>query len=780
MSQFDDISYKKRKQESNHDDVSTTTSNDIKSPNTDLLREANEALQESNRIHVRPIVEETRLGIELFVGDRKNQFHGIIKTRYADFIVHEIDHDNHITELTNLDPPEESGPRNEINLEDLVDSKAIESIGEVNNGYLTQYKIDVTGMDKDKRTELHQAIRTNFDRVESSTVCESEKIPKNTDETANDSDGNDAKPDSTQQVESGDQAIDTTSEGKDDYVEKKFILVTRRNKMSRPKNFWPRERPDYTHFVLYKENKDTMDAIYNLASSVNTRPSNFASAGVKDRRAVTTQWISSWRLEPKRLVAAVKRFNKHPFMKVGNFCFKKEPLRMGQLNGNKFDIVVRNLIHNSLGEDSINTAMNAVKDKGFINYFGLQRFGTRTIQTHEVGLAILQNQWEKAIDLILSYRFDDNMHPLKPQITKDKQSDNGDSNLNSSKLGDVVNSPVTPIAFEGRNKSDSSRKQFNDACQHNSFIDLWKSKLDAEIVFKKYPHFRFSNEGTIMKYLSKSEESSRDYMNALISLPRGTRSMYVHSYQSLIWNKAVSYRLKKHGFKVIPGDLILCPDSNITDNSLDLLLSADDVGDSQTEDPNVKSSDDQKARDNNHNNNNNNNIIDEPVRKLPIEEIESKLKVATVEDADNYTIFDVVLPIVGSRTKLPENDVGQEILRLLSEDNLELSSFKKNERLFISFGSYRKMMIKPKNVEWSLKQYSHPHQNLVETDLDRLIKDLKLKEVEGSSSRLNNAPVSDSSDEALVVSFELPSSSYATMCLREIMKQPSTEFNSKF
>lgn len=768
MTDNDLNSFKRRKQDQNNDDVSTTTSNDLKSTNSDLLREASEALQESNKIHVRPIVDEAKLGIELFVGDRKNQFHGIIKTRYADFIVHEIDHDDNLVELIKLDPPEETGPCNVFNIEDLVSNKDIECITEVNNGYLNQYKIDVSGLDKETRTELHQAIRTNFDRVESSTISETHQNESEPENKTINSEGNDDKPDkpdSTQQVDGcTDQVIDTTTpndkSNEANSIERKYILVTRRSKMSRPKNLWPRDRPDYTHFVLYKENKDTMEAIYNLAASVNTRPSNFASAGVKDRRAVTSQWISCWRLEPKRLVAAVRRYNKHPFIKVGNFCFKKEPLRLGHLNGNRFDIVVRNLIHNSLGEESINNAMNAIKENGFINYFGLQRFGTRTIQTHEVGLAILQGQWEKAVDLILSYRFDDNMHPpIIKELDRPESLNSGDCNSSA------------PPASEGRNKSDSSKRYHNDASQHNSFIDLWKSKLDAEIVFKKYPHFRYSNEGTIMKFLSKSEESSRDYMNALISLPRSTRSMYVHSYQSLIWNKAVTYRLKKHGFKVIPGDLILCPSSNITDNSLDLLLSADEINDSSVDDATTTKTPNADAKLNNNNH----------LRKAPIEEIESKLKLATQEDVDKYTIFDVVLPIVGSRTKLPENDVGQEIERLLTNDHLELGSFKKNERLFISFGSYRKMMVKPKNVNWSLKQYSHPQQNLVETDIDRLIRDLKLKDIDGStSSRLASAPVSDSSDEALVVSFELPPSSYATMCLREIMKQSSTEFNSKF
>lgn len=745
---------------------------DVEKINAELLKEANNALQQSNRIHVRPIVDESKLGIELFVGDKRDEFHGLIKTRYGDFIVHEIDPEGHMAKLTNLDPPEEQEPSSSTKLDDLVDQETNLKLYSVNYGNFKECKIDVTHMDKDMRTSLHRAIREKYDRLESSTISDSD-TRKTKQNSADKEDKKIVKPDSTQQVEKMEQDETAKSETKSSesnpiellnsytediytehfYTEKKYILVTKRTKSSRPKNFWPRERPDYTHFILYKENKDTMDAIHNLASSVNMRPANFSSAGVKDKRAVTTQWLSSWRLEPKRLISACRRFNKRPFIKVGNFCFKKEPLRLGQLKANKFDIVIRHLVHNSDGIQVIEKAMESIKTKGYVNYFGLQRFGTRSILTHEIGLAVLQEKWAEAVDLILSYRYDDNR---QPPANKEKTSDgaNGEVVDDSSNL-------LTESQKPTRNRSEHERKHANGAEQHNSFIDLWKLKLDAEIVFKKYPHFRYTNEGLIMKSLSKSEELSRDHLTALISLPRNTRSMYVHSYQSLLWNQATTYRLKKYGFKVIPGDLILSSDANISDNSLDILLLADEID----------LSEDNKNNEADSNAGNNN-------RKVPVEELNSKIVIATEKDVDKYSIFDVVLPIIGSRVRLPDNDVGLEYKRLLENDNLTLESFRAREKLFISYGSYRKIMVKPNNVKWRIKQYSHPQQNLVETDLDLLNRELS-KEKE-SSEKPTSPPKSDSSDEALIVEFELPSSSYATMCLREIMKKPSTDFNNKF
>jgi tRNA pseudouridine13 synthase len=62
--------------------------------------------------------------------------------------------------------------------------------------------------------------------------------------------------------------------------------------------------------------------------------------------------------------------------------------------------------------------MVSLRDHGFINYYGqllcvcesvthlsgMQRFGTSSVATHTIGLALLQSRWQDAIDLILSLR----------------------------------------------------------------------------------------------------------------------------------------------------------------------------------------------------------------------------------------------------------------------------------------------------------------------------------------------------------------------------------------
>lgn len=64
--------------------------------------------------------------------------------------------------------------------------------------------------------------------------------------------------------------------------------------------------------------------------------------------------------------------------------------------------------------------------------------------------------------------------------------------------------------------------------------------------------------------------SPNGYYNAFVSISKNTRYIYIHAYQSYIWNQAVSARLRKFGNKVLIGDLV------INKEAAELLEAADD------------------------------------------------------------------------------------------------------------------------------------------------------------------------------------------------------------
>uniref|UniRef100_H0WGF9 Pseudouridylate synthase 7 homolog n=1 Tax=Otolemur garnettii TaxID=30611 RepID=H0WGF9_OTOGA len=123
---------------------------------------------------------------------------------------------------------------------------------------------------------------------------------------------------------------------------KKYIVAYHaagRKALANPrKHSWPKSRGSYCHFVLYKENKDTMDAINVLSKYLRVKPNIFSYMGTKDKRAITVQEIAVLKITAQRLAHLNKCLMN---FKLGNFSYQKNPLKLGELQGNHFTVVLR-------------------------------------------------------------------------------------------------------------------------------------------------------------------------------------------------------------------------------------------------------------------------------------------------------------------------------------------------------------------------------------------------------------------------------------------------------
>lgn len=82
-------------------------------------------------------------------------------------------------------------------------------------------------------------------------------------------------------------------------------------------------------------------------------------------------------------------------IKIGNICFKNQPLKLGRLRGNRFRIALRNI---TADDDTVNKSMESLKDRGFINYYGLQRFGNdKEVPTFLIGAKLMQGNWKEVV-----------------------------------------------------------------------------------------------------------------------------------------------------------------------------------------------------------------------------------------------------------------------------------------------------------------------------------------------------------------------------------------------
>ena len=141
---------------------------------------------------------------------------------------------------------------------------------------------------------------------------------------------------------------------------------------------------NYSYFVLKKKNYNTLDAVKLLSKFLRVPIRYIGFAGTKDKNALTEQVCSVYRVPKEKLERLRLKDIQIIFIGKG-----KKPISLGDLKGNSFRIVVRNLT-------------SRIKRKKIIvkkipNYFGKQRFSQSNI---DIGRYIVKRNFQKAVELI--------------------------------------------------------------------------------------------------------------------------------------------------------------------------------------------------------------------------------------------------------------------------------------------------------------------------------------------------------------------------------------------
>jgi tRNA pseudouridine13 synthase len=440
---------------------------------------------------------------------------------------------------------------------------------------------------------------------------------------------------------------------------------------------------EYLHFTLYKENKDTMDAVNTIARLLKIKASNFGFAGTKDRRAGTVQRISVYRQKASNLIWLNTRI---PNVKVGDFAYSKEPLQLGQHGGNEFVITLKNcqplggdncslLQRMKMIQQAVECGLAYLKHNGYINYYGLQRFGTYTIGTHLLGMKILKGDYEGFIEDIL--HVDDDL------------------------LKEVLSN--TPHHYGPGKDFQNSRDDHNRA----RGITTWKATKNAEKALEFLPK-RFSSETAIIRHLGKNP---KDFTGAVLSITRGMRMMYVHAYQSYVWNFVATRRWSKYGAKVIEGDLVLVTGTRRRDRS---------------EDPEFNPYDD----------NDDDNIY-----------AQAHAVTAAEVASGKYSIFDVVLPTPGYDVTYPRNEIGQYYVEFMGKpENGALSPFdmRRKQREFSLSGNYRPLLGRLiGDPQYTVRAYREDTEQMYPTDLDYALHKKNAEKLAKAVAQLTPQPAVD-------------------------------------
>ena len=137
------------------------------------------------------------------------------------------------------------------------------------------------------------------------------------------------------------------------------------------------------HLFLWIEKRDVAanDLVRHVSRSLSCSPRDIGVAGMKDRRAITRQYISV----PAKLSERVTSIDTD-LIKVLRSERHGNKLKTGHLKGNRFSIVIRDVEADAMERAEAIAAR--IRTQGFPNYYGTQRFG-RGGETLQLGLDLL-------------------------------------------------------------------------------------------------------------------------------------------------------------------------------------------------------------------------------------------------------------------------------------------------------------------------------------------------------------------------------------------------------
>jgi len=247
-------------------------------------------------------------------------------------------------------------------------------------------------------------------------------------------------------------------------------------------------------------NWETNKLIRELSRTLRVSRNNVGFAGTKDKRAVTTQLMS--------FPATIEKVMEIDIAGVTilDLYTSKYSMKIGRLVGNKFDIMLKQIdLPSSSIEDIVNETRSRILEiGGFPNFFGIQRFGAVRPLTHLVGKAIVDRDYQQAVEYYIGY----------------------------------------PQKYE----PDSLKKA----------REYFMRTRDYDGTFETMSKY-YTFERAILYHLINNPE---DYIGALKQLPKNLLMMFTHAYQSYIFNRIISERMRRNlplnepveGDMVIPVD----------------------------------------------------------------------------------------------------------------------------------------------------------------------------------------------------------------------------------
>lgn len=236
-------------------------------------------------------------------------------------------------------------------------------------------------------------------------------------------------------------------------------------------------------YAVYKLKKKNIDTNHALSDVLKKKGIRLKSLGLKDAYAVTEQYVCSMNKGKSIGSFSTERYS---ITKIG---FVKKPLSKKDMIGNHFKIKITDC---KPGLDEFD------EQNHLLNFFGYQRFGSKRPVTHLIGKAVLQQDFDKVLDLILSF--------------------------------------TSP--FDSKENTEI-RQKLSDRSNFSSILDIMPHQMDIE------------------RLVVKKMIDSGDAIKAFKSIPLSLRRFYIQAYQSFLFNMTLSsaYQNGEELFESQSGDV---------------------------------------------------------------------------------------------------------------------------------------------------------------------------------------------------------------------------------
>ena len=249
--------------------------------------------------------------------------------------------------------------------------------------------------------------------------------------------------------------------------------------------------------VIRTRNWETNRLVREMSRRLAVSRKRISFAGTKDKRAVTTQAFSF------DLPVEAVRGLRLADVEILDAYPSARRIELGDLLGNRFRATVREVAAASEAASAIlaATAAELAILGGFPNFFGIQRFGSIRPITHVVGRHLVRGEFKEAVDAYVA-------NPIEGEDAE---------------------------AFEAR----------TELAVTGDYAEALKAYPDVMGFEKALLNFLVRRPG--------------DYVGALHELPFNLLLMFVHGYQSYLFNRIVSERMRR-GLPLnepLEGDVVL-------------------------------------------------------------------------------------------------------------------------------------------------------------------------------------------------------------------------------